>query len=285
MELMTRTKPALSREPRPRKERVRLMAEEVLFPKYRHHRKNAVPVVPAQMSTPAYQGFAAQLAGMELLQFDLYDAVLAPTVAIVMAPVALFTIGLGGSILPFGSAAPIQKTLAHTNFNSSNRQLPNPQSLLVTSLRQALKGGSGLAGIAFQDANNIQFSTVGTFKKGTVQRVYFQGLMGDIPCAQNQLNIASVGAPINIGSSINFGYPAVWNKYSLQTGLTDPSTGQPDQGVILNQGSVFEFDWDPTQSITDAQTPWKTAPAAVQGGVGFFDFVFLCGILAREIAG
>lgn len=290
MQLMIGSKPALSREPSRRKERVRLMPDQVCFPKYRRFRQNPVPSgpLPSPSAPNGYQTWAQaqMLAGLELIQFDLYDSVLAPTVATVMPIINLFTIGLNESILPIGAAANINKTLAHTNFDSTNRQLPAPQSLLVTSLRQALKGGSGLAGIAFQDANNIQFSTIGTFWAGSTKRSYFQGLMGDIPCAQNALTIQATGTTVTSGTALNFGYPAVWNKYSIQTGLIDPTTGQPDQGVVLNQGRTFYFNWDPTLSITDAQTPWKTVAAGgTTGGVGFFDFVFLCGVLAREIAG
>ncbi|MGA8224010.1 MAG: hypothetical protein WB780_20340 [Candidatus Acidiferrales bacterium] len=224
--------------------------------------------------------------GLELVKFDLYDAVLAPTVATVMPITNLFTIGLNESILPIGAGANINKTLAHTNFDSTNRQLPPPQSFLVTSLRQAIKGGSGIAGICFVDANNIQYSTIGNFWAGSTKRSYFQGLMGDIPCAQNQLFGGAFGTPVGVGTWLGFGYPMVHNQYSLQTGLIDPSTGQPDQGVVINQGRTFYFSWDPTLNITDAQTPWKTGAAGgATAGVGFFDYVFLCGIMARAIAG
>lgn len=287
MQLMNGSKPALSREPSRRKERVQLLPEEVLFPKYRAHRQNPVPSVPGAQTVQPTWAQNQMLAGLELIQFDLYDSVLSPTVATPQPIVNLFTIGLNQSILPIGAAAPINKTLAHTNFDSTNRQLPAPQSLLVCSLRQALKGGNGLDGICFRDANNIQFSTIGSFWAGSTKRSYFQGMMGDIPCAQNQLNIGTFDTTGALtGTSMGFGYPAVWNKYSLQTGLIDPSTGQPDQGVVLNQARTFYFNWDPTQSITDAASPWATAAAGgATAGVGFFDFLFLCGILAREIAG
>ena len=258
---------------------VRLNETEVGRPHFRL-KKNPVAASSSQSSTVF--PYAPELQTLELVRWALFDVAEA-VYNIQLKPFMLFVTGQGQPTTPQGNATAYNKTALTTNLATQNGVLPNPQSLLVSTIRQAVRGD-----LSPGDLMNLSFSTLATLQCGDLQRIYFQELLGNIPGAATGVYVGAINATTYTGNIVAPGWPTAHNVYSLQTGLTDPNTGGPDLGVIINQGRSFQVILDPTQNpalFTGGWTTRNTGATAGLGGNGFQLWIYLDGVLARSLQG
>jgi hypothetical protein len=270
----------------PRKRWTQIDASEVGRPHYRF-RRNPVPSTTTQGGGFPYGTISSDGQELELVEWGLYDYAEA-AVATQMQTLTYFKVGLGQPLVVVGGAgAAPSKTLLHTNLDSQNGVLPNPQSMLVRTLRCRIRPNIGLA-----DLINVGFATFAQFQAGDLNRPYFQGPAADIPTAQDGIyGATAVATGAASTGALAMGWPTIHNQYDLRTGLIDPNIGAPDQGVVINQGRTFSFSLNPGLSPTfndntSANTiPWTTLAGGASGGTGVAYWAVLQGVLARAKAG
>jgi len=257
---------------------VRLTEHEIGRP---HFRPIKNPIVAAPSGAPSIFPYTTSPQQLELVRWALRDTFIALAGAgVQLVQFQLFTIGKGQAFTPQGAAAATNKNQFHTNVQLQNGGLPNPQSMLVSSIRQVLR-----ANIFYTDMLNLMYATLATLQCGDMERKYFEGLLAEIPAAQAGIQVGFVTAgDITHGSVMTPGWQTVHNVYSLQTGLQDPNIGGPDLGVIINEGRAFSLILDPTLNSTVVANGWSTIAAASQG-TGFQGWILLDGVLARSLAG
>jgi hypothetical protein len=258
---------------------VRLNEHEVGRPHFRPTKNPAV--VTSQSVNPSAFPYTGQQQTLELVRWALRDTFIAlASTGIQLVQFSLFTVGIGQPFTPQGAVAATNKNKFHTNVQLQNGGLPNPQSMLVSSIRQVLRSD-----IYYSDMLNLLFATLATLQCGDMNRQYFEGLLAEIPGAQAGINVGFVTAgDITHGSVMSPGWQTVHNVYSLQTGLQDPNIGGPDLGVVINEGRSFSFILDPTLNSTVVANGWTTHTSAANG-TGFQGWILLDGVLARSLAG
>lgn len=246
-----------------------------------HFRPKRNPATMISTASPASFPYASPVQSLELVRWalrDYFEAVAGAGIQLILFQ--LFTVGQGQPFTPQGAAAPTNKNKFHTNVQLQNGGLPNPQSMLVSSIRKIIRED-----IYYTDFLNLQESTLATLQCGDMQRIYFEGLFAEIPGAQAGIEVGFVTAgDITTGSLMHAGWSTVDNRYSLQTGLMDPNINAPDLGVVINEGRAFQFLLDPTLDSTRVSNGWTTI-AAASSGTGVAGWVLLDGVLARSLAG
>jgi len=256
----------------------RLSEHEIGRPRYRPTKN---PITAAAATIPGTFPYTSQPQTLELVRWALRDTFIGLAGAgIQLVQFSLFTVGQGQPFTPQGGVAATNKNKFHTNVNLQNGGLPNPQSMLISSVRQVLR-----ANVFYTDMLNLMYATLATLQCGDMNRQYFEGLLGEIPGAQSGIDFGFYTAgDVTHGSIMNPGRPIAHNVYSLQTGLQDPNIGGPDLGVVINEGRSFSFILDPTLNSTVVANGWTTIAAASQG-TGFQGWILLDGVLARSLAG
>lgn len=256
----------------------RLSEHEIGRPRYRPTKN---PITAMAAAIPGTFPYTSQPQTLELVRWALRDTFIGLAGAgVQLVQFSLFTVGMGQPFTPQGAAAATNKNKFHTNVSLQNGGLPNPQSMLISSIRQVLR-----ANIFYTDMLNLMYATLATLQCGDMNRQYFEGLLAEIPGAQTGIDVGFITvADIAHGSVMNPGRPIAHNVYSLQTGLQDPNIGGPDLGVVINEGRSFSVLLDPTLNSTVVANGWTTIAAASQG-TGFQGWILLDGVLARSLAG
>jgi len=257
---------------------VRLSEHQVGRP---HFRPTKNPAVQQSTANAGMFPYTSSPQILELVAWALRDTFIAlASTGIQLVQFQLFTVGRGQAFTPQGAAAATVKNNFHTNVQLQNGGLPNPQSMLVSSVQQVLRGN-----IFYADMLNLMYATQAQLLCGDMQRPYLDAIFGEIPAAQAGIQVGFVTAgDITHGSIMSPGWQTVHNVYSLQTGLQDPSIGGPDLGVVINEGRSFSFVLDPTLNSTVVANGWTTTTAANQG-TGIQGWILLKGVLARSLAG
>ena len=270
------------RKPGPESRWVRLTEHEVGRPHFRPKRNPVTPAGTASASGAImpfpYQAVTSDGQSLELVRWSLRD-IFSALVATVLQAQQLFVVGNGQPFTPQGGTTAKNKTFLEANIQTQNGVLPNPQSFLVSSIRQIIR-----ASIAVIDMVNWMYSTLGQLQCGDLNRIYFQAAMAEVTSAQTVPFVGAVGS-VYTGALLGAGWPTVHNQYSMSTGLMDPNIGAIDQGVVINQGRQFNFLIDPTQDALLYTAGWTTQNGTNQAGSGLEIEIVLDGVLARSLAG
>jgi hypothetical protein len=262
----------------------RLTEAEVGRPHFRA-KKNPITASGQTVNYFPVDAVAANGEALELVAWALRDTVMALVSKQLTTPLKLFVSGSGAAYTPFGGTTAFNKPELYANVASQTGLLPNPQSFLVSHMRQIIRGD-----IFVGDLMLLAYNTLYSLQCGDMSRIYFEEPGAILPSAQSGLFIQQLGSlnPFT-GSVSSIGWPTAHNVASLQTGLKDPSlNGAPDMGVVINQGRQFVFIIDPTQGYFNGSVftgaGWSTV-AAASGGTGLSIMIELCGVLARSLAG
>ena len=184
--------------------------------------------------------------------YDFYGV----TVATVATLQKLFTIPQGQSYTPAGGAA-LAKSAWHTNMNAAG-QLPSPQKHYAKGLSLSLRSD-----VAAIDAIRFLNDTIVSFFIGG--RTYLD---------LHAMRVPQSGGPYGFSSAlITNGLPVAQNFFELVG----------DLGEIVEQLQSFRVELDPTKVIDAAALTTFTTATTANGGFGINAFVYVDGILNREV--
>jgi hypothetical protein len=212
----------------------------------------------AEIGRPVYRKRNPILEG-KLYQFrqaewDYYGV----TVNTAVTKQSLFQIQQGGGYTPAGGAA-ITKTNWHTSMLAAG-QLPNPEKLFIKAVQLSIRHDTLLA-----DSRWLYDVLLSLFIGGT-RITYLQAHGFKLPAAGGLTGLSS-GIVAN-------GVQDTRNQFMLWG----------DLGEVVEQLQNLRVDLDPTLVSDAAGNTTLTTATAANGGTGINAFVYLDGLLNREVA-
>lgn len=191
--------------------------------------------------------------------FDYYGV----TVATVVTRQILFTVPKGQAYTPAGGAA-LTKSEWHTNMEQAGI-LPSPRKFYIKGIQVSVRSDTAVA-----DLHRFLYDTLVDLQ------ISSKSYLGTAPGGAHAFKFPQGGGAAG-GSAglVQNGWPDVRNEFECYG----------DMGEVIEQQQGISVTLDPTR-VTDAgaNTTFTTATAA-NGGTGINAFVFLDGLLTREVTG
>ncbi len=191
-------------------------------------------------------------------QWDVYSTVVAAALLVQR----LFQVQIGGNYTPVGGAAQV-KSIYHTSMGINGGgagSFPDPEKFFVMGI-----GLSVRSDIAIQDAHRFLYDSILDLQIG-----------GRSFAMQHAFRFGSAGGAFgSTAGIISNGLPVSNPENEFRT--------FGDQGETIEQRQGFFVQIDPTRVIDGAAAGVYTTAAAAAGGAGINAFVFLDGLIYREI--